>query len=58
MQQQVNDYWRLKASGSSLEQQLSFIPPIQVGGEAFDKLFGSNIINIVPSGSCRADLWI
>ena len=51
--QQVNDYWRLKASGSSLEQQLSFIPPIQVGGEAFDKLFGSNVINIVPTGSAE-----
>jgi len=51
--QQVNDYWRLKASGSSLEQQLSFIPPLQVGGEAFDKLFGSNTINIVPSGSAE-----
>ncbi|MDF1575813.1 MAG: cell surface protein SprA [Bacteroidales bacterium] len=53
LKQQVNDYWRLKASGSSLDQQLSFIPPIQVGGEAFDKLFGSNVINIVPSGSAE-----
>jgi len=53
LRQQVNDYWRLKASGSSLEQQLSFIPPIQVGGEAFDKLFGSNVINIVPTGSAE-----
>lgn len=53
MNQQVRDYWRLKASGSSLEQQLSFIPPIQVGGEAFDKVFGSNIISIVPTGSAE-----
>ena len=53
LKQQINDYWRLKASGSSVEQQLSFIPPIQVGGEAFDKLFGSNVINIVPSGSAE-----
>ncbi len=51
--QSVEEYWRLKSSGSSLEQQLSFIPPIQVGGEAFDKLFGSNVINIVPSGSAE-----
>ena len=51
--QQVDEYWRMKASGSSLEQQLSFIPPIQVGGEAFDKLFGSNVINIVPTGSAE-----
>jgi cell surface protein SprA len=53
LRQQVKDYWRLKASGSSLEQQLSFIPPIQVGGEAFDKIFGSNVINIVPTGSAE-----
>lgn len=49
----VEDYWRMKASGGSLESQLSFIPPLQVGGEAFDKLFGSNTINIVPSGSAE-----
>ena len=53
LNQQVNDYWRLKSSGTSLEQQLSFIPPIQVGGEAFDRLFGSNVINIVPTGSAE-----
>ncbi len=49
----MQDYWRLKASGASLEQQLSFIPPLRVGGEAFDRLFGSNTINIVPSGSAE-----
>jgi len=49
----LQDYWRMKSSGESLEGQLSFIPPIQVGGEAFDKLFGSNTINIVPSGSAE-----
>jgi cell surface protein SprA len=51
--QQVDDYWRMKSTGESVEGQLSFIPPIQVGGEAFDKLFGSNTINIVPSGSAE-----
>jgi len=51
--QQVNDYWRMKAGGEALEGQLSFIPPIQVGGETFDKIFGSNIINITPSGSAE-----
>jgi cell surface protein SprA len=49
----TQDYWRMKASGGSLEQQLSFIPPLRVGGEAFDRLFGSNTINIVPSGSAE-----
>jgi len=51
--QQVADYWRLKSSGDAVEGQLSFIPPLRVGGEAFDKIFGSNVINIVPSGSAE-----
>jgi cell surface protein SprA len=50
--QQVADYWRMKAGGEAVEQ-LSFIPPIRVGGEAFDRLFGSNTINIIPSGSAE-----
>ncbi len=50
---QVNDYWRMKSSGESVEGQLSFIPPLRVGGEGFDKIFGSNTINIIPSGSAE-----
>ncbi|MBN2697945.1 MAG: cell surface protein SprA [Bacteroidales bacterium] len=53
IRQAVQDYWRLKASGGAVEEQLSFIPPLSVGGEAFDKLFGSNVINIVPTGSAE-----
>ena len=49
----LRDYWRMKSGGESLQEQLSFIPPLQVGGEAFDRLFGSNTINIVPSGSAE-----
>jgi cell surface protein SprA len=51
--QQVEDYWQMKSSGESVEGQLSFIPPLQVGGEAFDKIFGSNTINIIPTGSAE-----
>jgi len=48
----VRDYWRLKSGGGVVEEQ-SFIPSINLGGEAFDKVFGSNTINIVPSGSAE-----
>ncbi len=48
----VQDYWRLKSGGIENDQP-SFIPSISLGGEAFDKVFGSNIINIVPSGSAE-----
>lgn len=50
--QSVQDYWRLKSGGGVVDQP-SFIPSINLGGEAFDKVFGSNVINIVPSGSAE-----
>jgi cell surface protein SprA len=49
----VQDYWRLKQQGGSIDQQPSFIPSINLGGEAFDKVFGSNTINITPTGSAE-----
>jgi cell surface protein SprA len=49
----VQDYWMVKASGGAMDNQLSFIPTINLGGEAFDKVFGSNTINIVPTGSAE-----
>lgn len=49
----VMDYWRIKAGGGTLDNNLSFIPPINLGGEAFDKLFGSNTVNITPTGSAE-----
>jgi cell surface protein SprA len=47
------DYWQMKAKGSQIGTQSSFIPRINIGGEAFDRLFGSNVINITPSGSAE-----
>ena len=31
----------------------NLIPQIEIGGETFDKIFGSNVINIVPQGSAE-----
>jgi cell surface protein SprA len=47
------DYWQAKAHNENLTNQSSFIPQINVGGEAFDRVFGSNTINIIPSGSAE-----
>jgi cell surface protein SprA len=43
-------YWDQRRSGDNLETQASFIPTINVGGEAFDRVFGTNAINIIPQG--------
>jgi cell surface protein SprA len=51
MQHAVREYWRQKASSKTAGQ--GFKPKINVGGEAFDKIFGSNTINITPQGSAE-----
>ena len=49
----MRDYWQQRSSGTVGEYRSSLIPQIRVGGEGFDKVFGSNIINIVPQGSAE-----
>ncbi len=49
----VLEYWRerrLQNTRSSNESN-SIIPPLYIGGEAFDLIFGSNTIDIRPQGS-------
>jgi cell surface protein SprA len=50
MEQAKSRYWEQRRSGENLETQASFIPSINVGGEAFDRVFGTNTINIIPQG--------
>jgi cell surface protein SprA len=49
----MRDYWQSRISGAEAGFRSSLIPQIEVGGEAFDKIFGSNIINIIPQGSAE-----
>ena len=51
--QGVMDYWRdrRKQNARSTTDGNSIIPPLYVGGVAFDLIFGSNTIDIRPQGS-------
>ena len=49
----MRDYWQSRISGSEAGYKSSLIPQIEVGGAAFDKIFGSNTINIIPQGSAE-----
>ena len=49
----MRDYWESRISGKELGYRSNLIPQIEVGGETFDKIFGSNVINIVPQGSAE-----
>ena len=51
--QGVMDYWRdrRKSNARSTTDGNSIIPPMYIGGEAFDMIFGSNTVDIRPQGS-------
>jgi cell surface protein SprA len=49
----MRDYWQSRISGAQAGFKSNLIPQIEVGGAAFDKIFGSNTINIVPQGSAE-----
>lgn len=45
------NYWKEKALSRGGEQ--GFAPRYSFGGESFDKIFGTNVINIQPQGSAE-----
>ncbi len=49
----MRDYWQSRISGDESGFRSALIPQIEIGGAAFDKIFGSNTINIVPQGSAE-----
>ena len=50
LKESVNRYWRKKISQQSFERRTQIIPQFQIGGDAFNKVFGSSIVNIRPQG--------
>ncbi len=58
LQKDIQNYWdeRTQTAGTSDGSRL--IPKIYVGGEAFDRIFGSNTIDIRPQGSAEVSFGI
>lgn len=50
---EMREYWESRIRGDEPGFRSTLIPRIEVGGEAFDKIFGSNVINIIPQGSAE-----
>ena len=49
----VRNYWRQRARSESFEHQSSFHPKLHIESEVFDRIFGSNTIDIHPQGSAE-----
>jgi cell surface protein SprA len=50
---EMRDYWESRIAGDETGFRSTLIPQIEIGGAAFDKVFGSNTINIIPQGSAE-----
>ena len=46
----IQDYWRQRSDIQDMEYQGSLIPKLTIGGEAFNRIFGGNTVNINPQG--------
>lgn len=53
MQRSLKNYWRDRSKTSSGVGRTGIIPQIHIGGEAFDRIFGGNTIDIRPQGSAE-----
>jgi len=53
MNRSLQRYWRDRSKTSSGISRSGIIPQIHIGGEAFDRIFGGNTIDIRPQGSAE-----
>jgi len=49
-EQSIQNYWRSQTRIKSIEDKGGLIPRLTIGGETFNKIFGSNTIDIRPQG--------
>ncbi len=49
----LRSYWKERSMASAAGGRSGIIPDIYIGGEAFDRIFGSNTIDIRPQGSAE-----
>jgi len=54
----LQDYWKQKSTAEDINQTKGFRPKLIVKGEAFDRIFGGNIIDIRPQGSAELTFGI
>lgn len=48
--QSIKSYWKQRSRIQDLDRKSSLIPELTIGGEAFNRIFGGNTVNIVPQG--------
>lgn len=54
----LQDYWKQKSAADDINQTKGFRPQLTIKGEAFDRIFGGNKIDIRPQGSAELSFGI
>jgi len=54
----LQEYWRQKSSAEDVNETKGFRPELTIKGEAFDRIFGGNKIDIRPQGSAELSFGI
>ncbi|MCX6235502.1 MAG: cell surface protein SprA [Bacteroidetes bacterium] len=49
----LDSYWRQRARTAGATKRTGFLPQIHIGGEIFDRIFGTSTIDIRPQGSAE-----
>ncbi len=52
-EQSMRDYWQQRQQGERDARGAGILPRLEVGGETFDRIFGSNVIEIIPQGNAE-----
>lgn len=58
LQKTIDQYWRERMTQNTLEKRSQLIPSMRISGQAFNKVFGSNIVNIKPQGYVEMSLGV
>ena len=58
LRESIDRYWRNRMAQNTLDQKSQLVPQFRISGEAFNKVFGSNIVNIKPQGYVEMSLGV
>jgi len=58
LKESISRYWRERMSQSSMNQRSQLLPQFRISSQAFNKVFGSNIVNIKPQGYIEMSLGV
>ena len=58
LRESIDHYWREKMAASLMEQRSNLLTQFRINSQTFNKVFGSNIINIKPQGFVEMSLGV